>query len=77
MQSLEFTGIVRINKGAFSQEITLPGKGELLVAPDDWPIRLFPGTVSVCVSANGFRVQLALLQAFSAISSEKEAFLGH
>ena len=54
MQLLEFTGIVRINKGALSPEITLPGKGELLVAPDDWPTRLFPGTVSICVSDNGF-----------------------
>ena len=47
MRTLEFIGTVRSNNGKFSREMVLPGRHELIVAPDDWPDRLVPGTLNI------------------------------
>lgn len=40
-------GSVRGNEGTFSQKMVVPGRGELFVAPEDWPDRLVPGTLNI------------------------------
>jgi hypothetical protein len=47
MRKLEFIGTVRSNKGTFAQDMIVPGRDDLLVAPADWPLQLEPGTLNI------------------------------
>ncbi|MBY0522794.1 MAG: hypothetical protein K2R98_05330 [Gemmataceae bacterium] len=40
--------------GKFGKELTVPGRDSLLVAPEDWPKTLAPGTLNVLISHEGF-----------------------
>ncbi len=35
MRKLEFIGVVRSNQGAFSQQMVIPGRKGLVLAPED------------------------------------------
>ena len=51
MRQLEFIGTVRGNQDNSSQEIVVPGREELIVAPADWPKQLAPGSLNIEVNA--------------------------
>ncbi len=54
MRKLEFSGSVRSNQGAFSREMVIPGRQSLVLAPDDWPATLEPGTLNIAIHDDGF-----------------------
>lgn len=54
MRKLEFIGKVRSNEGRFSQEMVIPGRDDLLLAPEDWPMQLAPGTLTIQINDDGF-----------------------
>jgi hypothetical protein len=54
MRNLEFIGIVRSNSGQFSQDLVFPGRDDLIVAPEDWPMQLAPGTLNIQIDDDGF-----------------------
>lgn len=47
MRQLDFIGSIQANADHFSKRMVLPGRDELIVAPEDWPIRLVPGTLNI------------------------------
>jgi hypothetical protein len=51
MRTLEFMGILRRDKDNSSQEIVVPGREELIIAPTDWPKQLAPGSLKIEVRA--------------------------
>ena len=54
MRKLEFSGTVRSNQGAFSQQMVIPGRKSLVLAPEDWPAKLAPGTLNIAIHDVGF-----------------------
>jgi hypothetical protein len=54
MRKLEFSGVVRSNQGAFSQAMVIPGRKSLVLAPDDWPEKLAPGTLNIAIQDGGY-----------------------
>jgi hypothetical protein len=54
VRTLEFRGVVRPNKGRFAEDMVIPGKHAMSSAPDDWPLRLEPGTLNVGINDDGF-----------------------
>ena len=54
MRKLEFSGAVRSNQGAFSQQMVIPGRQSLVLAPEDWPAKLAPGTLNIAIHDDGF-----------------------
>ena len=46
---IEFKGKIVSGCGKHSY-LVIPGKGQLLIAPDDWPTFLFPGSLNVEIS---------------------------
>jgi hypothetical protein len=58
MRKLEFSGAVRSNQGAFSQEMVIPGRKSLVLAPEDWPAKLAPGTLNIAIHDDGFPNEL-------------------
>ncbi|HKI17144.1 MAG TPA: hypothetical protein VKA15_04665 [Isosphaeraceae bacterium] len=61
MRKLEFIGSVRSNQGAFSQEMVIPGRQSLVLAPDDWPATLTPGTLNIAIHDDGFPIDFEQL----------------
>ena len=56
LRKLEFTGAVRSNQGAFSREMVIPGRKNLVLPPEDWPVRLVPGTLNIAIHDGGFPI---------------------
>jgi hypothetical protein len=54
VRKLQFRGTVRSNQGAFSQEMVIPGRHGLVLAPEDWPEELAPGTLNIAINDDGF-----------------------
>ena len=54
MRKLEFSGAVRSNQGAFSQQMVIPGRKSLVLVPEDWPAKLAPGTLNIAIQDDGF-----------------------
>src|SRR5260370_18677487 len=50
MRKLEFIGTVQAN----TQEMVIPGRDDLFLAPKDWPMQLAPGTLNIQVNDDGF-----------------------
>jgi hypothetical protein len=48
MRKLEFIGTVQANA---SPELTIPGRDDLFLKPEDWPKQLAPGTVAIEITA--------------------------
>src|SRR5208282_5522513 len=61
MRKLEFSGTVRSNQGAFSQEMVIPGRKSLVLTPDDWPAKLEPGTLNIAIHDDGFPIDFQQL----------------
>ena len=58
MRKLEFRGAVRSNQGAFSRQMVIPGRKSLVLAPEDWPASLAPGTLNIAIPDDGFPKEL-------------------
>lgn len=54
MRKLDFIGTVQGNGDVLAQEMHLPGRDDLIVAPEDWPMQLAPGTLNIQVNGDGF-----------------------
>src|SRR5437879_7840947 len=48
MRKLEFMGTVQANK----QELVIPGRDDLFLKPEDWPMQLAPGLLNVGINGS-------------------------